>query len=504
MGTHATKKGWRRVRRAALTLGATVATSAAVVASGVLVAPPADAAHPRDDQYWLSEFGIESAWEVSRGEGVKVAVIDTGVDGDHPDLTGQVVGGVDSSGAGNSDGSKPIGPLPEHGTLVATMLAGHGNNEAEIKQAEADQRKQDLAYQRAKEEAEEEGEEPPEKPEPLEIPEPGPGDEGIIGVAPEAKLLTASVWLGGQNPAGVSIEEQIPNAVRWAVDQGADVINLSMGSTSTAWPTSWDEAFLYAEEHDVVVVAAAGNRAGGMTQVGAPATIPGVLTVAGVDREREASWDASTQGITIGVAAPADPLVGGLPGGGYAGWSGSSGAAPLVAGVAALIRSAEPDLSAENVINRILQTAQDAGEPGFDNLYGYGILDAEAALTADVPTVEENPLGTIAEWIRVHRRGDTEPEPSSPAPNTEAGSTVEPIAAPDPVRPPERGTIVGPVMLGVAGAALLAVSGFGAWRVRGARRAALGERASEGTIAGNEWTTDGGHDPFDDLPERRQ
>ncbi|MBG6084002.1 S8 family serine peptidase [Zhihengliuella flava] len=484
-------------------LMAAAAVAAAVMVSSVFVAPGATAAHPRDDQYWLSEFGIEAAWEVSRGEGVKVAVIDTGVDADHPDLTGQVIGGVDSSGAGSSDGTEPIGPLPEHGTLVATMLAGHGNNTAEIKQAESDARKQEMAYNRAKKSAEEEGEEPPEEPEPIEIPEPGPGDDGMIGVAPEAELLTASVWLGGQNPAGVSIEEQIPNAVRWAVDQGAQVINLSMGSTSTAWPTSWDEAFLYAEENDVVVVAAAGNRAGGMTQVGAPATIPGVLTVAGVDRERQASWDASTQGITIGVAAPADPLVGGLPGGGYAGWSGSSGAAPLVAGVAALIRSAEPDLSAENVINRILKTAEDAGEPGFDNLYGYGILDAEAALTADVDPVETNPLGTISEWIRVHRRGETQPEPSEPAPSMDAESTVEPIAAPAAVEPPERGAVVGPVTLGASALALLLVAALGLWRVRATRRAALGEQVQEGTIAGNEWTTGRGHDPFDDLPEKR-
>ncbi|RZU62118.1 S8 family serine peptidase [Zhihengliuella halotolerans] len=474
----------------------------AVAAGTVLIGPPANAAHPRDSQYWLEDYGIEEAWKTSRGEGVKVAVIDTGVDDSHPDLRGAVVGGTDSSGAGSSDGTEAIGPLPEHGTLVATMLAGRGNNETEIKRAEADAERQDIAYKRAKKKAEEEDEDPPEKPEPIEIPEPGPGDDGIIGVAPKAELLTASVWLGAENPAGVGIEEQIPNAVRWAVDQGADVINLSMGSTSTSWPQSWDEAFLYAEEHDVVVVAAAGNRAGGMTQVGAPATIPGVLTVAGVDREREASWDASTQGITIGVSAPADPLVGGLPGGGYAGWSGSSGAAPLVAGVAALIRSAEPDLPAADVINRILATADDAGDPGFDNIYGYGILDAEAALTTDVPPVESNPLGTIAEWIRVHRRADTDPSTEPAAPDQEATSSIDPVDAPRAAAPPERGEVLAPALLFGFGALALFVVAFGGARMARTRRLLQAQRVSEGTIADAEWKVGRGHDPFDDLPEK--
>src|SRR5699024_11576530 len=135
----------------------------------------------------------------------------------------------------------------------------------------------------------------------------------------------------------VPVEEQIPRAVRWAVENGAKVINMSLGSTSPAWPESWDSAFKYAEDHDVVVVAAAGNRSGGMSQVGAPATIPGVLTVAGVDESGKASKDSSTEGISIGVAAPAEPLVGGMPGGDYARWSGTSGAAPIVSGVVALI-----------------------------------------------------------------------------------------------------------------------------------------------------------------------
>nr|WP_083521596.1 S8 family serine peptidase [Arthrobacter luteolus] len=359
----------------------------------------------RDREYWLADYGITEAWKKTQGEGVKVAVIDTGIDSSHPDLTGAVTGGTDVSGAGDPAGARGLGVNPEHGTLVATLLAGRGHaaEGGDSKDADKDKAKYDG---------------------------PGNGPDGIIGVAPKAELLSVSAWIGGSNPGGVPIDAQLPNAVRWAVDNGAKVINMSLGSSSTAWPESWDDAFLYAEQHDVVIVAAAGNRGVGMIQVGAPATIPGVLTVAGLDRQGKASWDSSSEGISIGVAAPAENLVGGLPGGPsrYAEWSGTSAAAPLVSGVAALIRSAHPELSAAQVINRIITTAKDGGAPGRDTLYGYGIVDANAAVNADVPAVAGNPLGTIEEWIRIHRRGEAPAAPESDDPP--AGPAVPDIPEP--------------------------------------------------------------------------
>ncbi|MFB2573215.1 S8 family serine peptidase [Micrococcus sp. IITD107] len=337
----------------------------------------------RGQQFWLEEYGFTTAWERSRGEGVTVAVIDTGIDGTHPDLTGQVVGGTDVSGLGSSSGDQPIGEGSEHGTLVASVLAGHGHDPGG---------------------------------------EPGPGDAGILGVAPEAQLLSISVHLGDDRPGVPPAEEQIPQAVRWAVDQGADIINMSLVSTRTDWPESWDEAFLYAEQNDVLVVAAAGNRASGTHTAGAPATIPGVLTVAGLDERGQASWDASTQGISIGVAAPADPLVGALPGGGHGIWSGTSGAAPLVAGLAALIRSADPQMPAHQVMHRIRATARDAGAPGEDPVYGHGIIDAAAAVTAEIPAVERAPQDSLAEWIRVNRRASV----GEPSPGTTPAGPVAP------------------------------------------------------------------------------
>ena len=126
-----------------------------------------------------------------------------------------------------------------------------------------------------------------------------------------------------------------PHLTMVMADHGADVINMSVGSDSTSWPQSWDSAFAYAEEKDVMVVAAAGNRGSGLNQVGAPATIPGVVSVGGVDRSGRASWDSSSQGISIAVAGPSEDMVGAIPGDRYASWAGTSASAPVVAGTAA-------------------------------------------------------------------------------------------------------------------------------------------------------------------------
>ena len=484
--------------------GALILSLGLFAAMALLGASSANADAVRDSEWWLESSGITKAWGVSKGKGVKVAVIDTGIDTKHPDLVDVVVGGKDVSGAGDPDGSKPLGNLPEHGTLVATLLAGRGNNSVEIDGARADAEAQQIAYDRAVQEAEAAGETPPVKPEPIEIPAPGPGPDGVVGVAPEAELLSVSLWMGTENPAGISVEDQVPAAVIWAVDKGARVINMSLGSTRPEWPVSWDRAFKYAEDHDVVVVAAAGNRAGGMNQVGAPATIPGVLTVAGIDREGKASVDSSTEGISIGVAAPAEPLVGGLPDGGYADWSGTSGAAPLVSGVAAMIRAKYPDMKAPQVINRILYTARDAGKPGVDNLYGHGILDAHAALTAEVPMAAENPMNTITEWIRVHRRSakpDTSPS-IDPGVSTEK-SDIAPIAAPKPQAPPEDGKILQPVLvLGFGALLLFTVVGGSTHYVRSSRTKRRAEAAAVGPVASLKLDEPAGErDIFDDLPE---
>jgi len=399
-----------------------------------VVAAPAMAATPTSDpirnaEYWLSEYGIRDAWSVTQGQGVTIAVIDTGVDPNVPDLRGAVLAGADFSGMGDARGWAPVGAHDaEHGTLVASMAAGRGT---------------------------------------------GP-DTGLIGAAPGAMILPLSIALEG---SAVDSDTQIAEAVRYAVDHGADIINMSLTRNTLEWPTSWDDAFSYAAEHDVVVVAAAGNRGSGTTVVGAPATMPGVLTVAGVDRFGQASFDASSQGITIAIAAPSEDLVGVAPGGRYLAWSGTSGAAPIVSGIVALVRAAHPELDAANVINRIVATAHDRGDAGYDPFYGYGLIDARAAVTADVPLVPGNPMGSLAEWIALYRPAALDP--------VDIPTPVVVVPEPDPLAGPQAGgpfgTILAPIpLLRTVGPGLLAVgaaaavaAGLAVWAIRradGARR----------------------------------
>lgn len=322
---------------------------------------PAQAAVP-ESHWWLTNWSIEQLWQQSRGAGVRVAVIDTGVDTTHPDLAGTVIAGADFSGVGSSDGQTPIGQSGFHGSMVASLIVGQGEQTG-----------------------------------------------GVVGVAPEADLLSASVGVGVE---GADTDAQIAAAVKWAVDEGAQVINISLSRNSDRWPKSWDEAFVYAFQNDVVVVASSGNSTDGSPGLTAPATIPGVVAVAGVDRKGKSAAGSSAAGVSVALAAPAIGLLGSYPGGEVREWSGSSAAAPLVSGLVALIRSTYPDLSAMSVIDRLLATATDAGEPGFDTSYGWGIPNPLAAITVDRPAQNVNPLGSLEEWVELYRPAEPTPKAS--------------------------------------------------------------------------------------------
>jgi len=354
------------------------------IAASVLVGGAASADPVRDHEYWLDQYGIRAAWDTTKGEGITIAVIDTGVDGTVADLVGAVGPGADFSGLGSSNGQTPVGADgSEHGTMVASLAAGRGTG----------------------------------------------GNNGVIGAAPLATIMPLSIGFGEGNS---SSDDQIAEAVTYAVDHGARVINMSLTRNTLEWPESWDKAFLYAMQHNVVVVAAAGNRGSGTTEVGAPATMPGVLTVGGVDANGNASFDASSQGITIAVAAPSEQLVGVTPGGGYVLWDGTSGATPIVSGIVALVMAAHPELDANNVIERIVATAKDAGAAGTDPIYGFGLIDAEAAVTASVAPVTANPMGDLADWIKVYRRAASTP---GPTPTAAPSASPAPVVAAAPVNP---------------------------------------------------------------------
>ncbi len=292
----------------------------------------------RVGQWQIDMLDAQRAWRVSTGEGVTVAVIDSGVAAGHPDLKGQILPGLDLVRPEGGDGT-----LDEagHGTTVAGLIAGRSDD----------------------------------------------GD-GVIGLAPGAKVLPIRVLNAKneyKNPAVVA------EAIVWAVDSGAKVINLSLGSSLES-PLLAD-AIDYAFAKDVVVVACVGNALpGGSSQIWHPAREPGVLAVTAVRADGRLWGDALTGAETV-IAAPGSGLLGARPDG-YAQVEGTSFAAPLVSAAAALIRSRSPEMSAANVVQRLISTARDAGLPGRDRRYGFGVVDPVAALTSDVPAVVANPLDT--------------------------------------------------------------------------------------------------------------
>ncbi|THA23509.1 type VII secretion-associated serine protease mycosin [Streptomyces sp. RKND-216] len=318
------------IKRALLTVSGAALAAALVVPS----ASTAVADQVRDDQWALDALDAESAWKISKGEGQTVAVIDTGVNPDHPDLVGNVLRGKDFIDGGD--------PLPDegdgHGTAMASLIAGHGH---------------------------------------------GPGkSEGVMGLAPEAKILPVrSDGIGSNSGA---------DAVKYAVDQGATVISWSQGSAGKPDPDVVD-AIAYALERDVPVFASTGNSG---APVEYPAANPGVVAVGGVT-EDGTIWSDSNKGPETLLVAPATRIVGASSGAGesYRMGTGTSDATAYAAAAAALLRAEFPDLTAGQVVNRLTKTAElppsIEGAKLPHSQYGYGAIRPTAALTAEIPKGSE-------------------------------------------------------------------------------------------------------------------
>ncbi len=323
------------------------------VGAGFLTSP-ASADSVRNEQWQLGALNADAAWQFSTGRGVTVAILDSGVDADHPDLAGQVLPGLDLVD-GTTDGrTDPVG----HGTTVAALIAGKRDN------------------------------------------------DGVVGIAPDAKILPVRVLDKQNRYDDASV---IARGLRWAVDNGATVVNLSLGGVTQSDILS--SALAYAAARDVVVIACTGNIAqttGTDLRVWYPAREPGVVAVTGLrnasippgqswlDRPPNVDnlWPGALTGPETVLSAPAATLIGARPGG-YWRVQGTSFAAPLVTATAALVRARLPRLNAANVVNRLVSTATDLGTPGRDDRYGFGLVDPVAAVTTNLPEVAENPLTGI-------------------------------------------------------------------------------------------------------------
>lgn len=266
-----------------------------------------------------------STQEPSTGQGVVVAVLDSGVDATHEDLAARMLPGWDFV----ENDATPTDPNG-HGTLVAGTAAASGDN-----------------------------------------------GKGTVGVAYGASILPVRVL----DAAGNSTDSRVAAGIAWAVSNGADVINLSLGGPGAS--TALRDAVQAAVNAGVVVVAAAGNEGDQVRQYPAAYApqIPGLLSVSATDYWGAlAGW--STWGDTVSIAAPGNDVVGPGTGGGYVIGSGTSFAAPIVSGAAALVLARTPTLSPADVERRLVSTTRDAGPRGYDPYYGAGLLDVAAAATA--------------------------------------------------------------------------------------------------------------------------
>ncbi|WTF88995.1 type VII secretion-associated serine protease mycosin [Micromonospora globbae] len=283
----------------------------------------------RDDQWHLRYLDVPNAQKISKGDGVIVAVPDTGVD-PHPDLRGNLLPGIDVIAGGSGDGREDPN---SHGTSMAGLIAAHGVS----------------------------------------------NNEGALGIAPRAKVLP----IRSSTAENFGSPDDLAVGIEYAISKGARVISISSGGSSTSRLIRAIEAALAA---DIVVVAAAGN-APRQGSIGYPATHPGVLAVGGTDRSGN-RVPVSLIGPALDVAAPGADIYSTSYDGKYSKGTGTSSATAIVAGAVALIRSKYPHLPAREVVHRLTATAVDKGPPGRDDEYGYGVIDIVAALTADVP-----PLG---------------------------------------------------------------------------------------------------------------
>jgi Subtilase family len=333
-------------------LSALVATVAATAVTVGLTAGPGLADQVRDHEWWLGEIHVTQAWQVSRGAGVTVALLDTGVVASQPDLSRSVITGPDYTRSGRQQGDTYWGV---HGTAMAVLIAGHGHGAGHA--------------------------------------------DGIIGIAPKAKILSLRVNLERDDPlrADAAAASRLPAAIatgiRYAVRHGAQVIDLPLdpgaagtdgiqaAAAAAGGSAAERRAVAYALARGVVLVAPAGDDGPGPGQVNYPAAYPGVIAVGAFD-EGFAKAGFSSRRSYVTLTAPGEGVITVSYPTGYTTVSSTGAASAEVAGMAALIRARYPHLTPRQVSQALIDGARFGHTAGHKNGSGYGTADAQQALSA--------------------------------------------------------------------------------------------------------------------------
>jgi hypothetical protein len=336
--------------RLAAALGLAAACAGVTATAGVAAAAPAAPADSvRDGQLWaLNMMDVPAAWEAgNEGQGVTVAVLDSGVAPDVSDLDGSVVSGPDLTGVTTPTSSPAWG---QHGTWMASVIAGHGHGVDD--------------------------------------------DDGILGAAPKAKILSVRVIPDRNDPGYTTyereqesrVQDSLAKGIRYAVDHGADVISMSIGYSAPS--ASVRSALQYAYGHGVAVVASSGNSGdtssaskNGYAPLKFPADYPGVIGVAAVSSAGSVAG-FSSDNLSVEVAAPGVNISAQGRDGQYWLVTGTSPACALVAGVAALIKAKYPGLAPDLLAKALTSTTHYRPDGGYDQKVGFGTVNATAALTA--------------------------------------------------------------------------------------------------------------------------
>jgi subtilisin family serine protease len=340
---------------------------AAVAACGFFPVTPVGAASgPNYREWWFPSWGIQDKiWPITRGQGVTVAVVDTGVNASLPDLSGVVLRGknlltgsdgrTDTDSEANSHG---------HGTSMAITIAGQGDR------------------------------------------------YGWLGVAPDVKILP--IVDSGDT-------ETISTGIRYAVDHGAKVVNMSLG-LKTDCPDAVQQAVAYAADHQVVVIAAAGNEGEKRNPSEYPANCAGVLAVGAAGKDLR-PWSGSERQPYVGVSA-AGFQVGLIGSDGilYEDSWGTSIATAFTSAEAAMIMSRYPQLTARQVVQRIIATVKPLGGQVPDPATGYGYIRFTRALTDTVPADAPNPVFDALDAWKAAQHPAANGPASAPVPPSTAAS----------------------------------------------------------------------------------